>query len=161
MSGVREPMTKLVASATATAFALVMIGGSTLATVQVDRVEAAAPVSIQVATPADAMRLGQCRIEYSGLSADRQPAPMECEHAQWVAQRWGGRVMEKTGTGVVERAAYEGRNNFSGVPASDVPRAGYCRAWIEGADRQPAESDCRTAERIAAVEHGRVLFMPL
>ena len=154
-------MTKLAASGIATAFALVMIGGSTLATVQVNRVEAAAPTSMQTVVPVDPMRPGQCRIEYDGLAAERQPGPMECEHAQWVAQRWGGRVMEKTGTGVVERAVYQGRNNFAGVPASGVPRAGYCRAWIEGANEQPAESDCRTAERTAAAEGGRVIFMPL
>lgn len=154
-------MTKLAASGIATAFALVMIGGSSIATLSAAPVEAASPTSVQMSAPSDPMRLGQCRIEYDGLSAARQPVAMECEHAQWVAQRWGGRVVEKTGTGVVERAVYEGRNNFAGVPESDVPRAGYCRAWIEGADEQPAESDCRTAERIAAAEGGRVLFMPL
>lgn len=154
-------MTKLAASGIATAFALVMVGGSAIATLQVNRVEAANPTTIQTTAPSDPMRIGLCRIEYDGLSADRQPAPMECEHAQWVAQRWGGRVMEKTGAGTVERAVYQGRNNFFGVPANDIPRAGYCRAWIEGAAEQPAESDCRTAERTAAAEGGRVLFMPL
>lgn len=154
-------MTKLAASGIATAFALVMIGGSTIATLNVQRVEAANPTSMQTTAPVDPLRLGQCKIEYDGLSADDQPAPMECEHAQWVAQRWGGRVMERTAAGTVERAAYEGRNDFAGVPARDVPRAGYCRAWVEGADEQPAESDCRTAERVAAARGGRVLFMPL
>lgn len=154
-------MTKLAASGIATAFALVMLGGSAIATLQVDRVEAADTTMMQTSAPVDPLRLGQCRIEYDGLAAERQPMPMECEHAQWVAQRWGGRVMEKTGTGTIERASYDGRNNFAGVPTSDVPRAGYCRAWIEGAAQQPAESDCRTAERIAAAEGGRVLFMPL
>lgn len=154
-------MTKLAAPGIATAFALVMIGGSALATVQVNSVEAASPTTVAAVAPVDPMRLGQCRIEYDDLSADRQPMPMECEHAQWVAQRWGGRVVEKTGTGVMERAVYQGRNNFAGVPSSAVPRPGYCSVWVEGADQQPAQSDCRTAERIAAAEGGRVLFMPL
>ncbi len=154
-------MTKLAASGIATAFALVMIGGSSIATLQAAPVAAASPTSMQMSAPADPMRLGQCRIEYDGLAAERQPVAMECEHAQWVAQRWGGRVVEKTGTGVVERAVYQGRNNFAGVPTNNVPRPGYCRAWIEGAAEQPAESDCRTAERTAATEGGRVLFMPL
>ncbi|MCA8885827.1 MAG: hypothetical protein KDA35_04330 [Hyphomonadaceae bacterium] len=154
-------MTKLAASGVATAFALVMLGGSAVATLQVNRVDAATPMSQHTSARVDPMRVGQCRIEYDGLAADQQPAPMECEHAQWVAQRWGGRVIEKTATGPVQRAVYQGRNNFAGVPASDVPRAGYCRAWIEGAGEQPAESDCRTAERIAAALGGRVLFMPL
>ncbi len=69
--------------------------------------------------------------------------------------------MEKTGAGMIERAVYEGPNDFTGVPSSHVPRAGWCRAWIEGAAEQPEQSDCRTAERTAAAEGGRVLFMPL
>ncbi|MEQ1816982.1 MAG: hypothetical protein ABL871_00110 [Terricaulis sp.] len=154
-------MTKLAASGIATAFALVMIGGSTVASIQMQPADAAPAAITQNANPADALQLGQCRIEYDGLSAESQPAPMECEHAQWLAQRWGGRVVEKTGVGLTERAVYQGRNNFVGVPASDVPRAGYCRAFIDGADQQPVESDCRSAERIAAAEGGRVLFMPL
>lgn len=154
-------MTKLAASGVATAFALVMLGGSAVATLEGRQVAQATVTSLPVSTPHDDLRLGQCRIEYDGLAQELQPAAMECEHAQWVAQRWGGRVVEKTGTGVVERAAYTGRNNFAGVPSADVPRAGYCRAWIEGAAEQPAESDCRTAERTAAAEGGRVIFMPL
>lgn len=156
-------MTKLAASALATAFALVMLGGSAVATLQ-EGAQAQPPSSTAataISSPADQMRLGQCRIQYSDLATDRQPAPMECEHAEWIAQRWGGAVIEKTGAGLTERAVYEGRNNFAGVPTRDVPRAGYCRAWIEGATEQPAESDCRAAERTAASEGGRVLFMPL
>lgn len=86
---------------------------------------------------------------------------MECEHADWVARRWGGAVLEKTGSGMLERARYEGRNNFAGVPTSDLPRAGWCRAWRDDAAQQHEQSDCRTAERLAAAEGGRVLFMPL
>lgn len=154
-------MTKLAASGIATAFALVMLGGSAVATLDQPTSEPASFTSMSVAAPSDNTRLGQCRIQYDALAADRQPAAMECEHAHWVAQRWGGRVMEKTGDGLVERAVYNGRNDFTGVPSSDVPRAGWCRAWIEGAAEQPAQSDCRTAERTASAEGGRVLFMPL
>lgn len=155
-------MTRLAASGLATAFAIVMLGGSAVVTLRGES-EAQPPVTSASyeAKPEDQMRLGQCRIQYPDLAADRQPAPMECEHAQWVAQRWGGTVIEKSGTGLIERAVYRGRNNFAGVPTRDVPRAGWCRAWIEGAAEQPAQSDCRTAERTAAAEGGRVLFMPL
>lgn len=153
-------MTKIAASGIATAFALVMLGGSAVSAMRAQPAPQA-PASAQRVEPTDNLRLGRCRIEYDALAADRQPAPMECEHAHWVAQRWGGRVMEKTGDGLVERASYEGRNDFSGVPSSEVPRPGWCRAWIEGADEQPAQSDCRTAERTAAAHGGRVLFMPL
>ena len=153
-------MTKLAASGIATAFALVMLGGSALATLDPQET-AQASTSVSVREESDNTRLGQCRIQYASLAADRQPAAMECEHAHWVAQRWGGRVVEKTGEGFVERAVYDGRNDFTDVPSTDLPRAGWCRAWIEGAAEQPAPSDCRTAERTAAAQGGRVLFMPL
>jgi hypothetical protein len=152
-------MTQIAASGLATAFALVMLGGSAVATMQ-HKPKPAAPEMTQTV---DDARIGQCRIQYEHLASDHQPAAMECEHAEWVAQRWGGRVIEKTGQGYVERASYEGRNDFTGVPSSALPRAGYCRAWIEGraeAD-QPPEGDCRTADRTAAQEGGRVLFIPL
>jgi hypothetical protein len=156
-------MTQIAASGLATAFALVMLGGSALTAMQEKPQAHARLAAPEVTQAVDGARLGQCRIQYENLASDRQPAAMECEHAQWVAQRWGGRVIEKTSAGYVERAAYEGRNDFTGVPSSALPRAGYCRAWIEGraeAD-QPAQGDCRTAERTAAQEGGRVLFIPL
>lgn len=156
-------MTKLAASEIATALALAMLGGSTITTAERQNVAHAEIAAPAVSEPGHIMHIGQCRIEYRALAPDRQPAPMECEHAEWIAQRWGGRVVEKTGEGLVERAAYEGRNDFTGVPASALPRAGWCRAWIEGlaAKDQPAASDCRTARRTASAHGGRVLFMPL
>lgn len=154
-------MSKVRASGLATAVALALLGGSAVAQLQQD----VAPLAYEsaIAAPIDSTRLGDCRIEYDALSADRQPAAMECEHAHWIAQSWGGRVMEMTSQGAVERADYEGRNDFAGVPSSALPRAGYCRAWLDdtGADAQPEEGDCRTARAIASERGGRVLYMPL
>jgi hypothetical protein len=156
-------MTKLAASGFATAFALVMLGGSAVAGFQPRTTSEAQEAPVTIVEPVDRTQLGQCRIRYDAVADDRQPAPMECEHAHWVAQRWGGRVLEKTSDGMIERAAYGGRNDFSGVPSHALPRQGWCRAWVEGRaiDAQPNESDCRTARRTAEREGGRVLHMPL
>ncbi|MEZ5994990.1 MAG: hypothetical protein R3C25_04490 [Hyphomonadaceae bacterium] len=155
-------MSTLAAPALATALALAILAGSASVLGHDGPVEAAAAVSAAAAPPEDT-RLGDCRIRYDALAEERQPAAMECEHAHWVARTWGGRVLEQTEQGLVERAAYAGRNDFTGVPADALPRQGWCRAWIDGRalEAQPAQSDCRTARSIAAREGGRVIFMPL
>lgn len=106
---------------------------------------------------------GRCRIWYDQLPAYRQPAQMDCQHANWVARTWGGRVIATSGNVASEQAVYHGRNDFTGVPETSVPRAGYCRAWLSGVTEadQPAESDCRVARQLAEHRRGRVLFMPL
>lgn len=153
-------MSRLVASGFATAIAIAMMASSALQPVA-PAAEAAAPAPISA--PMHDVDLGQCQIQYDALPETHQPAPMECEHANWVAQRWGGRVMESTGAGMIERASYDGANDFTDVPTHALPRAGYCRAWIYGveADAQPAQGDCREARRTAANLGGRVIFMPL
>lgn len=153
-------MSRLAASGLATAFTLAVLLG--MALVEADhRVEAQTqrmPGQRVGETP-----VGQCRIRYDGLAMDRQPAAMECEHANWIARSWGGRVMQQTGRGLVEIANYRGRNDFTGVPSSAVPRRGYCRAWIPGApvSAQPAQNDCLVARRQARERGGRVIYMPL
>ncbi|HVK79188.1 MAG TPA: hypothetical protein VM915_01115 [Verrucomicrobiae bacterium] len=153
-------MSRLVASGFATAIAIAMLAGAAMKPVT-PAAEAAPPAPI--AAPLVEVEFGQCQIQYDALPAAHQPAPMECEHANWVAQRWGGRVMESTGAGMIERAAYDGANDFTNVPTTELPRAGYCRAWLNdvAAHEQPAQSDCREARRMAASLGGRVIFMPL
>lgn len=157
-------MTRLAASGFATALALAALGGALIEALQA-QAETTQPIAmVRIEARADdGVDLGQCRIEYETLAANRQPAAMECEHAHWIARSWGGRVMEKTGEGLVERAAYEGRNDFTGVPGEALPGRGYCRAWLNGvaANQQPSESDCRSAARLARDRGGRVIFMPL
>lgn len=155
-------MTKLSASGFATALALAMLAGSAIA-MRGEQAEAAPEAAIIATVEPARLQSGQCRIHYAALPEDKQPAAMECEHAHWIAQRWGGAVLEGTEAGEIERAAYDGRNDFTGVPSEALPRAGYCRAWIEGVDaaEQPAESDCRVARQTASARGGRVIFMPL
>lgn len=152
-------MSRLVASGFATAIAVAMLAGAAMKPVA-PAAEATAPAPIAHMVEVE---FGQCQIQYDALPAAHQPAPMECEHADWVAQRWGGRVMESTGAGMIERAAYTGVNDFTNVPTSELPRAGYCRAWLDdvAANEQPAQGDCREARRLASSLGGRVIFMPL
>ena len=153
-------MSKLSASGFATAIAIAMVVGMSVAEAPSTATLTRAPLPVEAA---DTIPNGRCQIQYDTLPETHRPAHMECEHAHWLARNWGGRVMEKTEAGLIEAATYEGGNDFTGVPAEALPRAGYCRAWLDGVAPalQPAQTDCRTARRIAAEQGGRVLFMPL
>ena len=155
-------MTRLAASTFATALAVLALGGSAIAAMESGRAEASAPIPVSEPIP-PAFDEGKCRIQYDALPPESQPMQMECEHAEWLAQRWGGKVLERRADGIVERASYEGRNDFTGVPASALPRAGYCRAWLNdvAVEAQPRESDCRMARTLANARGGRVIYMPL
>lgn len=156
-------MSRVLASGLATALAVLALGGSAVGAMQNQRGEAAPQVALVLERTAPVLDYGQCRIHYDALSTEKQPMQMECEHAEWIARRWGGRVLEHSESGVVERATYDGRNDFTGVPASELPRAGYCRAWLNdvAVNAQPEESDCRSARRLADALGGRVIYMPL
>ncbi|MES1156462.1 MAG: hypothetical protein ABUL73_01670 [Alphaproteobacteria bacterium] len=121
------------------------------------------PSAVKGLTVDDVPPIGQCRIWYDTLASEKEPARMPCEHALWVARRWGGRVIRNDDDGVREIASYPGVNDFTGVPAEALPHPGYCRAWLpdHAVADQPGESDCREARRTAREGHGRVLFMPL
>jgi hypothetical protein len=155
---------KVSASAMATALALSLLAGTAGARLE-PRTAAVETAHVTVASPIPGVPVealpsdGKCRIWFDGIPAHRQPTQSDCEHAHWVAERWGGRVIGHQAV----LAAYEGRNDFTGVPASALPRAGYCRAWIDGAalEDQPAQGDCREARRTAAAQGGRLLYMPL
>lgn len=154
-------MSTLSASALATALAIAAVAAMATSGVQRDRDPEAlrTPIALSV----DPTEPGRCRIRYEALPSANQPAAMECEHAKWIAERWGGTVLEKTNAGYRTLSAHEGENDFSGVPVEELPRAGYCRPWLDGVApaAQPPQGDCRWARRVADAEGGRVLFMPL
>src|SRR5690606_18915101 len=130
----RQAMTKVAAPGLATAFALAVLVGAGGASLKEAAATPEALTEAPVAFVVDTTDVGECRIHYDALSPSAQPAPMECEHAHWVARRWGGRVLERTSEGLIEAAVYDGRNDFTGVPESELPRRGWCRAWVDGAD---------------------------
>jgi hypothetical protein len=57
-------------------------------------------------------------------------------------------------------AQYSSRNSRSAVPRGHEPPAGMCRVWLDNVPpgRQPAPTDCTTAERQAARHGGTVLY---
>jgi hypothetical protein len=59
----------------------------------------------QVISPAQVPPLGYCRILYTGLPPERQPAHMACGRAHAIAERHGGRVVKA----ISKRSFQDGR----------------------------------------------------
>ena len=160
-----DSMRRLALTALVAVAALAALAGATSAPdAQASLGEQPQRISTIEGVPAEALpRSGECRIWYDHVPADKQPSYMECEHALWLAEKWGGRVLATTDNVTSVVAEFEGRNDFEGVPSYALPNRGFCRAWIEGLapDLQPRQGDCLNARRIATAHNGRVLYMPV